>query len=66
MVILIDLDYKEKWLNWEYLQNWWIKACVQHFKCKVRINREMFEDFSMDTDLRQRDVLSPILFNIVL
>ncbi|KAL4084697.1 hypothetical protein QTP88_027621 [Uroleucon formosanum] len=43
-----------------------IKACVQKSKCKVKFNGELSEDFSVEIDLRQRDALSPTLFNIAL
>ncbi|KAL4141433.1 hypothetical protein QTP88_004071 [Uroleucon formosanum] len=43
-----------------------IKACVQKSKCKVKFNGELSEDFSVETDLRQGDALSPTLFNIAL
>jgi len=43
-----------------------VKACVQHSKCKVKFNGELSEDFSVETDLKQGDALSPTLFNIAL
>lgn len=42
------------------------KACVQHSNCKVKLNRELSEDFSVKIGLIQRDALSPALFNIAL
>ncbi|KAL4132711.1 hypothetical protein QTP88_009820 [Uroleucon formosanum] len=43
-----------------------IKTCVQKSKCKVKFNGELSEHFLVETGLRQRDALSPTLFNIAL
>lgn len=43
-----------------------VKACEQLFKCKVKFNGGLLEDFSVETDLRQGNALFPSLFNIVL
>lgn len=39
-----------------------VKTCIQHSKCKVKFNAELL----LETDLRQRNALSPTLFNIAL
>ncbi|CAI6363685.1 unnamed protein product [Macrosiphum euphorbiae] len=39
-----------------------VKACVQHSKCTVKFNGE-YEEFTVETGLKQGDSLSNRLFN---
>lgn len=42
-----------------------VKACMQYSKCKVKFNRDLSKEFSVDIGLRQGDdALSSVLFNI--
>jgi len=43
-----------------------VKVCVQKSKCTIKFNSVMSEEFPVETDLRQGNTLSPILFNIAL
>lgn len=43
-----------------------IKACIYNSKTKVSFGGDLSEKFSVTTDLRQGDALSPALFNIAL
>jgi len=43
-----------------------IRACLNGSKCKVKFGGKESEEFEVNTGLRQRDALSPALFNIAL
>lgn len=53
-----NLGFGEKWLRW-------MKSCISTTKVSVLVNSSPTEEFSPQRGLRQRDPLSPFLFNIV-
>jgi hypothetical protein len=43
-----------------------IKMCLSETYCRVRIDKNLSNKFSIENGLKQGDALSPLLFNFVL
>ena len=56
--ILEDMDFGNKWRSL-------ISSCISTLLLSVLVNGSPTEEFALERGLRQRDLLSPFLFNLV-
>lgn len=75
--LVLKLGFEKASVNWDYLftmlrkfgfgKKWvaWMRACVTSANLSILINGSPSSEFKMERGLRQRDPLSPLLFNLV-